>query len=298
MGVTELDAEKAGSARNELAQQYADNIQKAIAGYRVRHTWTSFLMATGKTAMVWTFFCVSIWALLKTLGWLNMLLERWFRRFTAARNLSGLQFLFWERSRAFAITMVRMVAGISVLFEFSFLLSYTFGLFPQTAGISTTLINHLGSGFATVGLALVNYLPSGGFVLIVAVLSRYLLRALKVVTKAIETGDLPIMGIHPEMAKPTYQLVRLVVLIFALVVAFPYLPGGQSEAFKGISIFLGLLLSLGSSSAVSNVLAGLVLTYMRPFRPGDRVKIADTLAMCWRRACLLLACSPSKMSRW
>ena len=277
MGVTELDAQTAGSTRNELAQQYADNIQRAIAGYRVKHTWTSFLIASGKAAMVWTFFCVSIWAFLKILAWFNSLLERWFRRFTGARNLRGLQLLFWERSRAFAITMVRVAAGITVLFEFSFLLSYTFGLFPQTAGISTTLINHLGSGFATVGLALVNYLPSGGFVLIVVVLTRYLLRALKVVAKAIETGDLPIAGVHPEMAKPTYQLARLVVLIFALVVAFPYLPGGQSEAFKGISIFLGLLLSLGSSSAVSNVLAGLVLTYMRPFRPGDRVRIADTL---------------------
>ena len=79
------------------------------------------------------------------------------------------------------------------------------------------------------------------------------------------------------MAKPTYQLARIVVMLFALVVVFPYLPGGKSEAFKGVSIFLGLLLSLGSSSAVSNVLAGLVLTYMRPFRAGDRVKIADTI---------------------
>jgi small-conductance mechanosensitive channel len=78
------------------------------------------------------------------------------------------------------------------------------------------------------------------------------------------------------MAKPTYQLTRLIVALFALVVVFPYLPGGRSEALKGVSIFLGLLLSLGSSSAVSNVLAGLVLTYMRPFRTGDRVKIADT----------------------
>jgi small-conductance mechanosensitive channel len=66
-----------------------------------------------------------------------------------------------------------------------------------------------------------------------------------------------------------------VAVVFAMVVVFPYLPGGQSEAFKGVSIFLGVLLSLGSSSAVSNVLAGLVLTYMRPFHTGDRVKIAD-----------------------
>jgi len=120
------------------------------------------------------------------------------------------------------------------------------------------------------------YLPSGGFVIVVSVVTHYVLKVLKFLAKAIEGGDLPVKGMHPETVRPTYQLVRLAVVLFALVVAFPYLPGGQSDAFKGVSIFLGLLLSLGSSSAVSNVLAGLVLTYMRPFRAGDRVKIVDT----------------------
>jgi small-conductance mechanosensitive channel len=103
------------------------------------------------------------------------------------------------------------------------------------------------------------------------------LKVLRFLEQAVESGDLTLKGMHSEMARPTYQLVRLAVILFALVVTFPYLPGGKSEAFKGVTIFLGLLLSLGSSSAVSNVLAGLVLTYMRPFRSGDRVKIADTI---------------------
>ena len=277
MAVTESDAQLAGVSRNDLAAQFADAIQQAIAGYSVRHTWVSLLIALGKTAAVWIFFCASVWAVLKALHWLAALVDRWVGRMTGGRPLPRLQLLLWERSKVFGMTIVRVVAGISVLFEFSFLLSYTFGLYPQTAGVSTTLINHLGSAFAGAGLAFVNYLPSGGFVLAVILLTRYLLRGLKFLAKAVETGDLPIRGLHSEMAKPTYQLVRFVVVIFALVVAFPSLPGGQSEAFKGISIFIGLLLSLGSSSAVGNVLAGLVLTYMRPFRPGDRVKIADTV---------------------
>jgi small-conductance mechanosensitive channel len=103
------------------------------------------------------------------------------------------------------------------------------------------------------------------------------LKALRFLAQAIEREDLSIKGMHPEMATPTFQLARIMVILFALIVAFPYLPGGKSDAFKGVSIFVGLLLSLGSSSAVSNVLAGLVLTYMRPFRAGDRVKIADTV---------------------
>src|SRR6185369_16348360 len=139
------------------------------------------------------------------------------------------------------------------------------------------LLDYLKDTFGSAGMAVVGYLPSGGFVAIVCLFTYYTLRVLKFLAHAIETGDLPLRAIHPEMAKPTYLIVRLAILLIAFVMAFPYLPGGNSEAFKGVSIFLGLLLSLGSSSAVSNVLAGLVLTYMRAFHIGDRVKIADTV---------------------
>src|SRR4029079_5687489 len=104
---------------------------------------------------------------------------------------------------------------------------------------------------------------------------------------ALERGDLSVTGVHPEMARPTFQLIRLLLFLVCVVVFFPYLPGGKSDALKGISIFVGLLLSLGSSSAVSNVLAGLVLTYMRPFHAGDRVKIADTIGDVLERALLV-----------
>lgn len=75
---------------------------------------------------------------------------------------------------------------------------------------------------------------------------------------------------------PTYRIVRVLIVAFTIVVAFPYLPGSKSPAFQGISIFFGLLLSLGSSSAIANVVAGTVLTYTRAFQLGDRVKIGDT----------------------
>jgi small-conductance mechanosensitive channel len=277
MNVIEADAELAGVPRDELAQQYAATIQKAMAGYPARHSWSTFLVALGKTALVWTLFCVSFWLLMKGLAWLSRLLERWVQHVIGATGVRGIHLLLWERSRVTVMAILRTAVGIALLFEFSFLLSYTFGLYPQTAGISNTLLDNLGAGLAKVGLAILHYLPSGGFVIVVVFVVRYLLRGLRFLAGAVEGGELPIKGMHPEMAAPTFQLVRVVVIIFALVVAFPYLPGGQSEAFKGISIFVGLLLSLGGSSAVSNILAGLVLTYMRPFRTGDRVKIADTV---------------------
>ena len=276
MAVTELDAESAGLPRDELARRYAAAIQKAIEGYRARHTWYSFLVGSIKAVAAWLLFCLSAWALLKAVRWLDRRIDRFCKQQTEIRGSEGINRLVFERGRVVLVSVVKFIVIVALFSEFSFVVSYTFALFPETAGISTTLLDYLGSAFGRVGSAIIRYLPSGGFVVIAVVLTHYFLRILKFFAQAIEKGELSIKGMHPEMAKPTYQLLRLIVVLFALVVVFPYLPGGQSEAFKGVSIFLGLLLSLGSSSAVSNVLAGLVLTYMRPFRAGDRVKIADT----------------------
>ncbi|MEO8594905.1 MAG: mechanosensitive ion channel domain-containing protein [Candidatus Solibacter sp.] len=277
MAVTTADAETAGVPRAELAQKYAAAIHRAIEGYRVRHSWYSFLKAVLLTLLAWSLFFGSVWALRKAVLWLGERLERLFSRHAAESGARRFHLLMAERGRLLLMTAVRFLVMVALVCEFSFAISYTLGLFPQTAGISTTLLDFLRHTFGLAAQALIDYLPSGGFVLIAMMLAHYLLRILKFLSSAIESGDLTIKGLHPEMAKPTYQLVRIIVLLFGLVVVFPFLPGGKSEAFKGVSIFLGLLLSLGSSSAVSNVLAGLVLTYMRPFRGGDRVKIADTL---------------------
>jgi small-conductance mechanosensitive channel len=277
MTVTELDAEAAGVLRDQLAQQYAANIQHAIESYRVNHTWSSLLLALLKTALAWAAFCFVGLALWKATRLMRAGLQQRFRRRAQELTSGGLNRLLLQRGRPVVMAAIGMATALLLLSGFSFVLSYTFGLYPQTANISTTLWDYIGSVFQEVGRAVLAYLPSGGFVVIAACVTHYVLRFLRFLADAIDRGDLAINGMHPETAKPTYQLIRLLVVLVALVVVFPYLPGGKSDAFKGISLFVGVLLSLGSTSAVSNVLAGLVLTYMRPYHDGDRVKIADTV---------------------
>ncbi|MNL18098.1 Miniconductance mechanosensitive channel MscM precursor [compost metagenome] len=124
---------------------------------------------------------------------------------------------------------------------------------------------------------LLNLVPNLFFIAVIAVLTRYLLRLLKFIFDEIRMERLHFEGFYPEWAEPTYKLVRILVFLMALVVCFPYIPGSSSPAFQGLSVFLGILVSLGSSSAISNIVAGVVITYMRPFKVGDRVKIADTM---------------------
>jgi small-conductance mechanosensitive channel len=287
MGVTDADAEKTGIPREQLAARDAAAIQQAIDGYRVRHTWRSFLKAVGLALLIWTVFGVVVWIVRKAVRWLDRRVTGWVTRQVSTSGARGSRLIIWERGRMLAMLLLKGVVFLSVLSASSFVISYTFSLFPQTAGISTTLLDYLRDTFGSAAMAVVRYLPDGGFVVIVCVIAYYLLKVLKFLAQAIEGSEIAVKAIQPEMAKPTYQIVRFAVVVFALVVAFPYLPGGNSEAFRGVSIFLGVLLSLGSSSAVSNILAGLVLTYMRAFHVGDRVRIAETTGDVLQRSLLV-----------
>ena len=277
MTVTELDAEAAGLPPDQLAERYAANIQQAIETYRIRHTWSNLLLALLKTVVAWCAFWFCGWTFWKGIDRVRARFEQRFRSRAVQLAAGGFSRFLLERGRPLVTTALTVAAGFAILSAFSFVLSYTFGLYPQTAGISTTLWDYIDSIFRAVTKAIVGYLPSGGFVVVTIIGTFYVLRILKSLSDAVERGDLSLKGIHPEMARPTFQLTRLLLVLIALIVVFPYLPAGNSDAFKGISLFIGLLLSLGSSSAVSNVLAGLVLTYMRPYHGGDRVKIADTV---------------------
>ncbi len=91
----------------------------------------------------------------------------------------------------------------------------------------------------------------------------------------LKKGDIQVNGFHADWAQPTFSILKMLLYAFMLVLIFPYLPGSGSTAFQGVSVFIGVLFSLGSSSAIANMVAGMVITYMRPFKIGDRVKIGE-----------------------
>jgi small-conductance mechanosensitive channel len=114
---------------------------------------------------------------------------------------------------------------------------------------------------------------------VIVVLTRIVLRVVRAGFRELEVGRVSISGFYPDWARPTYNIVRLLVIALAGVSIFPYLPGSGSSAFQSISIFVGVLVSLGSSSAVANAVAGVILTYMRPFSVGDRIRSGDAEGM-------------------
>jgi small-conductance mechanosensitive channel len=125
------------------------------------------------------------------------------------------------------------------------------------------------------GRGVMDELPSLMFLLVLFIVVRFVLRLLRLYFAAIGSGAVHVAGFEPQWSEPTYRLVRIGVIAFALVVAYPYIPGSETEAFKGLSIFAGVLISIGSSSFIANYMAGYTLIYRRLFRVGDRVQIGD-----------------------
>lgn len=112
---------------------------------------------------------------------------------------------------------------------------------------------------------------------VIIFITHYLLRAIKPFFTGLERENLVINGFYPDWAKPTYNLLSLLIIALAIVIAFPYLPGFNSPAFQGVSVFLGVLFSLGSTSAIANVVGGIILIYTRSFQLGDKISIGDVI---------------------
>jgi small-conductance mechanosensitive channel len=158
-----------------------------------------------------------------------------------------------------------------------FYLPLLFSFFPQTENLVNRFYQYIADPVKSVGRGLLNFLPNLFYIFIIILIARYLLRILNMLSKEIEEERLRLKGFHKDWAQPTANIIKIVLYAFTLVFIFPYLPGSDSPAFRGVSIFLGVLFSLGSTSAIANIVAGIVITYMRPFMIGDRVKIGESV---------------------
>lgn len=167
------------------------------------------------------------------------------------------------------VALVLVVIYLYVLLVFSF--------FPPTQALAATLFGYASSTLGAAWQAFVSYLPDLFLILVIVVVTRYVVRFVRFLFDEIGKGTITLPGFYRDWAGPTYRIVQLLILALAAVMIFPYLPGSATAAFQGVSIFFGFLISLGSTSIVANVVAGVVLTYTRAFQIGDRVRIAETM---------------------
>jgi small-conductance mechanosensitive channel len=271
----DADAQLEQVRRQTLGTAYLLRIQQAVEDYRseresdvlIRHTVWALAAAVG-LLLFWFLGIRIVRFALRTM-------ERRYKHRVREVGIQSLKLLPAERMWISLIGLVKLAAaaaGITVTYS---ALDYVLSLFPWTREFSENLSGFVLNPLRTLGGKFVDSIPNLIFLLILGIITYYLLKFIRLIFSSIENETITMGGFDPTWAKPTYRLVRVFVIAFALVVAFPYIPGSNTQAFKGVSLFIGLVFSLGSTSLIGNLISGYSLTYRRAFKPGDRVKIGD-----------------------
>jgi small-conductance mechanosensitive channel len=275
MSVSDTDALWSGQSMSALAEVYLDKIKQSILKNREENSLFKLLMRLGLVILVITGIWLLIWFInfghRKTVNYVTINNEKWLRNLT----YKDYTFLSAEQELKVVFFILKIVRWFFVLILLYLLLPLVFSIFPFTRGWAGYLIDWVWTPFKGIFIGMWNYLPNLFSIIVIFLVMRYFIRFIKYLFAEIETEKLKISGFHTDWAMPTFTIVRFLLYAFMFVLIFPYLPGSDSNIFRGVSVFIGVLFSLGSSSAIANMIAGLVITYMRPFQIGDRIKLGD-----------------------
>ncbi len=276
MSVTPQDAKAAGVPLNQLAERYRLIMQKSFFDNISIQSKHSLIIKIGLTLLTLIGLILLFYLVYRLFKWVDVRIVAYENKINRKRKSvfrylmpKGKQdvFLLITSIIKYFLYFLILILYLPLLFRF---IPWSKGIVNEFYGYLTDPINYIVHGF-------LNFLPDLFFIVIIFLTARYIIRVLSTIEEEYENDKIKIKGFHKDWAKPTLNILKVVIYAFALIFMFPFIPGSNSAAFKGVSIFFGVLLSLGSTSAISNIVAGIVITYMRPFKLGDRVRIGDTI---------------------
>ncbi len=276
MSITDKDAEKAGSLRKSIAENYKEIISTAFIEHIQIKSTKSWAIRIGLTLLTLAGLIITFFLLAKLFRWINKKLDKYEKKIKRKR-MSIVRYLLPKSNTSIFIIISNVVKYVLILFILFLYLPLMFSFLPWTKGIVQKFYEFITEPVTYVLTGLLNFLPDLFYIFIIYFAARYIVRVLSYIVEEYENDKIKLKGFHKDWGKPTLNIVKIIIYAFALIFMFPHLPGSDSPAFQGISIFFGVLLSLGSTSAIANVVAGIVITYMRPFQIGDRVRIVDTV---------------------
>lgn len=275
MSISEDDAIWYNKGMLQLANEFTAKINTSIIEAKKENSLQKLLLRIGLVLLVIAIARFIIWLIGKGYNYLLQFItskkDKWIK------NLSFKNYTFITAEQIMQVVLLSL--KIFRWFVYAVLLYITlpiiFSIFPFTRGWADALFNLIWSPFKGVLISVWDYLPNLFKVLVIYFVMKYFIRFVKYIFSEIEAEKLNLNGFYPDWAMPTYNILKFILYAFMFVLIFPYLPGSGSDIFKGVSIFIGVLFSLGSSTAIANMVAGIVITYMRPFKIGDRIKIGD-----------------------
>jgi small-conductance mechanosensitive channel len=276
LGISQLDVDElAGETMTAVVSQTIARLEVALAEAAEARRASTFVRATTLSAVALILATVIIWGLGRlrraAVARLAVLAETTM----AKAGLGGRETLHRSKLLDFQRSLVLSISiGLKLLVVYA-VSTFVLQLFPYTRPWGESLSGYLLRTLATLGLGIVYAIPGLFTVLIIVVLTRIVVRLAGLWFAAVERGRIAVSWMYPETARPTRRLITALIWLFAVIVAYPYLPGSNSDAFKGVSVFVGVIVSLGSSGLMNQIMSGFVVTFSRALRVGSYVRIGD-----------------------
>ncbi len=276
MSVTDNDALWQNTTRQELAKEY-----RVIIAEKIKELHEVYGL---KQKIFGILYVAAIIALMVTIIWgINWCYRRWRTKLyrllmSRAKPLAikDYEVLNLHRIGILFMTVYNVVRYLFIIFVLIIGIPLIFSLFPETKSFTYTILGYIWNPLTSIFWSVIRFLPKLIQIIVIILCFRYLVKGIHYLTNEIATGRLKLNGFYADWAHPTYYILRLILYSFMFVMIWPLLPNSDSEVFQGVSVFIGIMVSLGSSSIIGNVMAGLVMTYMRPFKVGDFIKYNDT----------------------
>lgn len=277
ISITENDAIWNGTTKQKLAEEYKKIITNSVLKYKSETSFGTLLKEIGLALLVILILVLLIVYLKKFFRWTAKKIEEQEGKLIQGIKLKNYVLFDAKREISVLLSINTLLKWVFIGICIYIVLPILFNIFPWTQDFSKTLFGYILNPLKKMTSSLWHYLPNLITIIVIVVVFRYIIKGIHFLKDEVEVGNLQLSGFYPDWANPTYQILKVILYAFMFVLVFPYLPGSDSPVFQGVSVFLGFLFTFGSAGSLSNVIAGLVLTYMRLFRIGDRVKIGDVV---------------------
>jgi small-conductance mechanosensitive channel len=268
------DVDTANGDTFELSKQrVVKAVRELLQARKSQYQLPLFLKAAGITllaTLILTFLAIGLSkGFRKVIGYLQRFESRLIKKFVIG-NFNLAPYLV-----SFASGLVKLVEVISLVSLVYLWLTFVLSLFPFTEPWSMELSDFLVQMIYTLGRGMLVSLPGLFTIAVIFFISRLLVKAVSAFFMAVENSTVPLQWFEPETAKATRRIVVVLIWIFALIIAYPLIPGSETKAFQGVSVFLGLMVSLGSAGLVGQLIGGIMAVYTKSFQAGDFIKIGE-----------------------
>lgn len=275
MSISENDAMWYDKSIDELTLFFRDTIKQSIIYAKKENSWLKVLERIGLVLLV----IGMVWVIFKSIGkgyskllvFIESKKDKWLKDF----SYKDYTFLTADQKLQIILAAVKILRWFVYAILLYITLPIIFSIFPFSRTWASALLHLIWAPFKGIFVSIWEYLPNLFKILVIYFVMRYVIRFVKYIFQEIESEKLNLSGFHSDWAMPTYSIVKILLYAFMFVLMFPYLPGSDSDIFKGVSVFIGVLFSFGSSSVITNMISGIVITYMRPFKLGDRIRIGE-----------------------